>query len=105
MLWPYNPSNMPVYEYACTSCGERTEAKQGFDDPPLEVCPICGEKLRRLYSPVGIVFKGSGFYATDTKKKPEKDSDRPAEKPAEKKAEKKAKAETKTSASAKEKSA
>jgi putative FmdB family regulatory protein len=56
---------MPVYEYACTACGERTEAKQGFDDPPLEVCPKCGGKLRKLYSPVGIVFKGSGFYATD----------------------------------------
>jgi putative FmdB family regulatory protein len=58
---------MPIYEYACTSCGERTEAKQGFDDPPLEVCPNCGGKLRKLYSPVGIVFKGSGFYSTDAK--------------------------------------
>jgi putative FmdB family regulatory protein len=59
---------MPIYEYACTACGERTEAKQGFDDPPLEICPICGGKLRKLYSPVGIVFKGSGFYSTDRKK-------------------------------------
>ena len=58
---------MPIYEYACTSCGERTEAKQGFDDPPLEECPHCGGRLRRLYSPVGIVFKGSGFYSTDQK--------------------------------------
>ncbi len=58
---------MPIYEYACTSCGERTEAKQGFDDPPLEECPICGGRLRKLYSPVGIVFKGSGFYSTDAK--------------------------------------
>jgi putative FmdB family regulatory protein len=58
---------MPIYEYACTACGERTEAKQGFDDPPLEECPVCGGKLRKLYSPVGIVFKGSGFYATDSK--------------------------------------
>ncbi|HVL63832.1 MAG TPA: FmdB family zinc ribbon protein [Actinomycetota bacterium] len=60
---------MPVYEYACTACGERTEAKQSFDDPPLEECPACGGKLRKLYSPVGIVFKGSGFYATDARKK------------------------------------
>ncbi len=60
---------MPVYEYACTACGERTEAKQSFDDPPLEECPHCGGKLRKLYSPVGIVFKGSGFYSTDAKKK------------------------------------
>lgn len=59
---------MPIYEYACTSCGERTEAKQGFDDPPLEDCPHCGGKLRKLYSPVGIVFRGSGFYSTDAKK-------------------------------------
>ena len=60
---------MPIYEYACTSCGERTEARQSFDDPPLEKCTVCGGKLRKLYSPVGIVFKGSGFYSTDTKKK------------------------------------
>lgn len=59
---------MPIYEYACTSCGERVEAKQSFDDPPLEICELCGGKLRKLYSPVGIVFKGSGFYATDAKK-------------------------------------
>ena len=60
---------MPIYEYACTACGERTEARQSFTDPPLEECPHCGGKLRKLYSPVGIVFKGSGFYATDSKKK------------------------------------
>ena len=58
---------MPIYEYACTACGERTEAKQGFDDPPLEECPRCGGRLRKLYSPVGIVFRGSGFYSTDQK--------------------------------------
>jgi putative FmdB family regulatory protein len=63
----YNPG-MPIYEYACTVCGERTEARQGFDDPPLEECPVCGGRLRKLYSPVGIVFKGSGFYATDARK-------------------------------------
>ncbi len=60
---------MPTYEYACTACGERTEARQSFTDPPLEVCPHCGGKLRKLYSPVGVVFKGSGFYSTDAKKK------------------------------------
>ena len=58
---------MPTYAYACTACGERTEKKQSFDDPPLEECPHCGGRLRKLYSPVGIVFKGSGFYSTDTK--------------------------------------
>ena len=60
---------MPIYEYACTACGERTEAQQSFDDPPLDVCPHCGGKLRKLYSPVGIVFKGSGFYSTDARTK------------------------------------
>jgi len=59
---------MPVYEYACTVCGERTEAKQSFSDPPLKECPVCGGTLRKLYSPVGIVFKGSGFYSTDRNK-------------------------------------
>ncbi len=58
---------MPIYEYACTACGERTEARQSFDDPPLEECPLCGGHLRKLYSPVGIVFKGSGFYRSDSK--------------------------------------
>lgn len=65
---------MPVYEYACTACGERTEARQSFDDPPLEECSICGGRLRKLFSPVGIVFKGSGFYATDAKKSSSKSS-------------------------------
>lgn len=59
---------MPIYVYACTNCGERTEARQSFDDPPLEVCPHCSGKLRKMYSPVGIVFKGSGFYSTDAKR-------------------------------------
>jgi len=59
---------MPIYEYACTACGERTEARQSFTDPPLDTCPICGGSLRKLYSPVGVVFKGSGFYSTDNNK-------------------------------------
>lgn len=66
---------MPIYEYACTNCGERTEAKQSFTDPPLEECPHCGGMLRKLYSPVGIVFKGTGFYATDARKGSSKSSD------------------------------
>jgi putative FmdB family regulatory protein len=77
---------MPIYEYACTACGERTEAKQGFDDPPLEECPVCGGRLRKLYSPVGIVFKGTGFYATDAKKaagRKEKPADKTPEKTSE----------------------
>lgn len=58
---------MPIYEYACTACGERTEVRQSFDEPPLQDCSLCGGKLRKLFSPVGIVFRGSGFYATDSR--------------------------------------
>lgn len=58
---------MPTYQYACTSCGEQTEAVQRFTDDPLTVCPACGGGLRKVFSPVGIVFKGSGFYRTDSR--------------------------------------
>ncbi len=59
---------MPVYTYRCESCGIRFEQSQKFSDPPLNRCPECGKKtLRKVYQPVGIVFKGSGFYATDHK--------------------------------------
>ena len=57
---------MPVYTYRCESCGVEFDHRQSFQDPYLTVCPECGaEALRRVYKPVGIVFKGSGFYATD----------------------------------------
>ncbi|HEY2576124.1 MAG TPA: FmdB family zinc ribbon protein [Streptosporangiaceae bacterium] len=58
---------MPTYQYACTSCGEQLEAVQRFSDDPLTVCPACGGALRKVFSPVGIVFKGSGFYRTDSR--------------------------------------
>src|SRR4051794_28643957 len=58
---------MPTYEYACTSCGERLEAVQKFTDDPLTVCPACNGTLRKLFSAVGVVFKGSGFYKTDSR--------------------------------------
>jgi putative FmdB family regulatory protein len=59
---------VPTYQYACTTCGEQTEAVQRFTDDPLTVCPACGGTLRKVFSPVGIVFKGSGFYRTDSRK-------------------------------------
>ena len=59
---------MPTYQYACTECGDRTEVVQKFTDDALTVCATCGGKLRKVYSPVGIVFKGSGFYRTDSRK-------------------------------------
>jgi putative FmdB family regulatory protein len=61
---------MPTYEYACTECGDRTEVVQSISDPPLTTCTVCGGRLRKVFSPVGIVFKGSGFYRTDSRGKP-----------------------------------
>jgi putative FmdB family regulatory protein len=58
---------VPTYQYACTACGERLEAVQKFTDDPLTTCEACGGPLRKVYSPVGIVFKGSGFYRTDSR--------------------------------------
>ena len=58
---------MPTYEYVCTKCGERLEAVQSFNDPPLTKCPACKGKLRKVFSAAGIVFKGSGFYKTDSR--------------------------------------
>ncbi|HSZ48753.1 MAG TPA: FmdB family zinc ribbon protein [Streptosporangiaceae bacterium] len=58
---------MPTYQYACTDCGDRSEVVQRFTDDPLTVCSACGGKLRKVFSPVGIVFKGSGFYRTDSR--------------------------------------
>jgi putative FmdB family regulatory protein len=58
---------VPTYQYACTECGDRSEVVQRFSDDPLTVCSSCGGKLRKIFSPVGIVFKGSGFYRTDSR--------------------------------------
>ncbi|UCD97908.1 MAG: zinc ribbon domain-containing protein [Chloroflexota bacterium] len=57
---------MPTYTYQCDNCGVRFDRHQKFSENPLTVCPECSQKaLRKIYTPVGIVFKGSGFYATD----------------------------------------
>ena len=57
---------MPIYTYRCENCGVQFERTQKFTDQPLTRCPECNKKsLRKVYTPVGIVFKGSGFYATD----------------------------------------
>ena len=58
---------MPTYQYACTECGEQLEMVQKFTDEPLTECPACNGRLRKVFSPVGIVFKGSGFYRTDSR--------------------------------------
>ena len=59
---------MPIYEYQCASCGAVTDIKHGFKETTCEACPQSGGALKRLFNPAGIVFKGSGFYVTDSRK-------------------------------------
>jgi putative FmdB family regulatory protein len=61
---------MPTYQYACTNpeCGNRFELVQSFTDPNASECPVCGGPVRKVFSPVGVVFKGSGFYRNDSRK-------------------------------------
>jgi len=72
---------MPTYEYVCTKCGEALEAVQSFSDAPLTDCPACGKTkaLRKVFSAVGVVFKGSGFYKTDSRSGSKSSSAKPAE--------------------------
>ena len=58
---------MPTYSYACTECGNRFDAVQAFTDDALQECPKCSGRLRKLFGSVGVVFKGSGFYRTDSR--------------------------------------
>ena len=66
---PGYTSLMPTYEYECTVCGQHIEVFQRFSEDPLTTCGVCGGKLRKVFHPAGIVFKGSGFYATDSRAK------------------------------------
>jgi putative FmdB family regulatory protein len=59
--------DMPTYEYQCTSCGHHIEVFQRITEDPLTTCGVCGGPLRKVFHPAGIVFKGSGFYATDSR--------------------------------------
>ncbi len=58
---------MPTYQYACTECGHSFEQFQSFSEDALTVCPECNGRLRKLFNAVGVVFKGSGFYRTDSR--------------------------------------
>lgn len=58
---------MPTYQYACTECGHAFEQVQSFSDDALTECPACTGRLRKVYNAVGVVFKGSGFYRTDSR--------------------------------------
>jgi putative FmdB family regulatory protein len=66
---------MPTYQYRCTECGEDLEAVQKFSDSALTTCPTCGGHLRKVFNAVGVVFKGSGFYRTDSRSGSKSDSD------------------------------
>lgn len=68
---------MPLYDYRCTACGTVTEVRHGFDETHEGTCPKCGGALQRVFNPAPIVFKGSGFYVTDSRKKSEPRSDAP----------------------------
>lgn len=99
---------MPTYQYACTECGHDFDQFQSFSDSSLTECPQCQGKLRKVFNAVGVVFKGSGFYRTDSRAsstasepaassstgdsatKTETKSDKPAEKKSESKSESKA---------------
>jgi putative FmdB family regulatory protein len=65
---------VPTYQYACTECGHAFEQFQSFSDDALTVCPRCEGRLRKLFNAVGVVFKGSGFYRTDSRTDGEKKS-------------------------------
>lgn len=58
---------MPIYEYECVKCSHRFEVKQGFEDEPQAECPQCKQTARRIFHPTPIIFKGSGFYITDSR--------------------------------------
>src|SRR5579872_4727503 len=79
-------SGMPLYDYKCTRCGAVSEVRHGFDQTHDEPCPACGGSLARVFNPAPIVFKGSGFYVTDSRKsagKPKADAPAAAAKTAE----------------------
>ncbi|MEU9960383.1 FmdB family zinc ribbon protein [Streptomyces sp. NPDC050982] len=71
---------MPTYQYQCTECGEGLEAVQKFTDDALTVCPSCDGRLKKVFSAVGIVFKGSGFYRNDSRGSSSSSSPAPATK-------------------------
>jgi putative FmdB family regulatory protein len=73
---------MPTYEYACKNCGEHLEVVQSFKDDPLTTCPSCGGDLRKVFGSIGIAFKGSGFYKTDSRPASASKASEPDSKPA-----------------------
>jgi putative FmdB family regulatory protein len=70
---------MPTYTYACKQCGHRFDQRQSFTDPALTTCPQCAGNLRKVLNSVGVVFKGSGFYRTDSRSGPQASKPAPAQ--------------------------
>jgi putative FmdB family regulatory protein len=70
---------MPLYDYKCTQCGKTYEIRHGFDETHTEACASCGSALARVFNPAPIVFKGSGFYVTDSRKSSSASTSKPAE--------------------------
>jgi putative FmdB family regulatory protein len=98
---------MPTYHYKCKSCAHEFDQFQKFSEDPLTLCPECGGPIRRVIQPVGVVFKGSGWYINDSRPAAKSESDSTAEKAESKKSDEKStpKAETKTEAKADAKAA
>ena len=65
---------MPTYEYACSGCGHQFEVVQSFSDSAISICPECGGEVKKVFSNVGVVFKGAGFYKTDSRKEVKSES-------------------------------
>jgi putative FmdB family regulatory protein len=76
---------VPTYQYSCTECGEPLEVVQKFTDDALTECPACGGRLRKIFSPAAIVFRGSGFYRNDSRKSSSGGSSTTTKEPAAKK--------------------
>ena len=95
---------MPLYEYQCTSCGERVEIIQRSSDSPHGHCPKCGGEMKKLFSAPAIQFKGSGFYKTDYAAKPAATSESKSESKAETKSETKSEAKSETKSETKSES-
>ena len=87
---------MPLYEYQCGTCGVRFERRQHINDEPVKICPECGGKVHRLIQPVGIIFKGSGFYVTDNRAKSSTSGTKSTKKPSKTSEESKSTGESKT---------
>ncbi len=87
---------MPLYEYQCRVCGMRFECRQHMNDKPVKVCPECGGNVYRLIQPVGIIFRGSGFYTTDNRAKSSTSGTKSTRKPSKTSEESKSTGESKT---------